>query len=65
MKKVVFLVAVLGAVVAFSSCEKCSTCTSTDTLTGAAIEEEFCGTGESYDNQLEQYEKNGWSCKDK
>ena len=61
MKKAFYLLCA-SALMLMTSCDKCATCTSTDTVTGEALEEEFCDTGHSYDNTLKVYEDNNWNC---
>ncbi len=46
------------------SCKKCSTCTYDDKVLGVDSSE-FCGRGNTYKNQVEQHEKNGWKCFEK
>lgn len=61
-----FILCAISAV-AFSSCEKCSTCTTTseDPETfGQVIEDEVCGTGRDYDDQLEIYTRSNWECEE-
>lgn len=55
-----------GAIL-FTGCEKCAVCTSPseDPLSEVAIEEdEICGKGHAYDDQLEIYERTGWVCEE-
>jgi hypothetical protein len=65
MKKVltIGLVAFFG--VTFTSCEKCSTCTtiSEDPNTfGQEISTELCDNGRDYDDLIEIYTRSGWEC---
>ena len=64
MKKLIIAVLALGSTVAFSSCEKCSTCTGTSDTSGETLTEEFCASGKAYDEGLDQYERANWTCKE-
>ena len=65
MNKLLHFNALHISVIAFSSCEKCSTCTTTseDPETfGTVITDEVCGSGRDYDDQIEIYNTANWDC---
>lgn len=43
------------------SCKRCATCTYDDPVFGQDTSD-FCGSGNTYKDQLEQHEKSGWIC---
>ncbi|UTW64492.1 hypothetical protein KFE98_10230 [bacterium SCSIO 12741] len=61
MKKLMLL-AVMAMSLGMISCEKCSTCTYQDPNRGTLTSEEVCGKSRQYDQIMEQYDENGWSC---
>jgi hypothetical protein len=65
MNKVYTFIFCAISAVAFTSCEKCSTCTTIsedpETL-GETITDEICGRGRDYDDQLEIYTRSNWDC---
>ncbi len=61
MKKILFLVAI-STITLLSSCEKCSTCTFDDPERGELVSEDVCQKGRQYDDVLEMYDRNGWTC---
>jgi hypothetical protein len=65
MNKVYTFILCAISAIAFSSCEKCSICTTTseDPETfGQVIDDKVCGTGRDYDDQLEIYSRSNWEC---
>lgn len=60
LKIAAFAIVSCVAVLAFS-CKRCSTCTFNDQVFGKDTSE-FCGSGNSYKDQLKQHEDNGWKC---
>lgn len=59
MRRSLILFSIILFFVGFISCEKCSICTKSD---NTDLSTEFCGKGKTYENQLDTYEKTGWSC---
>ncbi|MGD1847354.1 MAG: hypothetical protein ACFB10_18335 [Salibacteraceae bacterium] len=62
MKKLFPLLALAFGVMVLASCERCKTCSITNT-DGTTTEEEFCSSGPAFNEGLDRYEDNGWSCK--
>mgnify|MGYP000129380626 CR=1 FL=1 len=65
MKRVFTLLGMAAALFAFSSCEKCATCTSIsdDPYTyGEELTNEVCGRGREYSDQITIYERTNWEC---
>lgn len=48
--------------IAFTSCEKCATCTNYDNDRDTTLSEKFCEKGHVYDNGLKTYEASNWNC---
>ena len=48
---------------AFSACQKCSDCTFVEN--GETTTTEVCNNGRSYTDQIDQFEKAGWTCTEK
>lgn len=62
LKSNIVLIAILaiGIFMTFS-CKRCATCTFDDQVFGQDTSD-FCGSGNSYSDQLKQHENNGWKC---
>jgi hypothetical protein len=61
MKKIIGIAAVFVAVLGFTSCEQCATCTFNDPDRGQ-LTEDFCDRGKVYDDTMETYDDAGWDC---
>jgi len=65
MKKVYTLALAAFFGIAFTSCEKCSSCTtiSEDPATfGDEIQNDVCASGRDYDDAITIYTRSGWEC---
>jgi hypothetical protein len=65
MKKVFVLGLVAAVGIAFSSCEKCATCTSISehpATFGDELTEQVCGKGRNYEDNITIYTRSGWEC---
>lgn len=65
MKRTFTLLSVAALAFAFTSCEKCATCTtiSDDPQTeGEELQTDVCGVGREYTDQVTIYERNNWTC---
>lgn len=56
----IIVIVFIGIFLTFS-CKRCATCTFDDAVFGQDTSD-FCGSGNSYKDQLEQHEKNKWKC---
>lgn len=61
IKNILLFAAITASVVFAASCKRCATCTFDDPVYGTDTSD-FCGKGNSYKDQMEQHEKNGWIC---
>ncbi len=62
MKKLLLVLAIGMVSTAFTSCNKCSTCTFDDPVQGQLVSEDVCQKGRQYQDVLEMYDRNGWEC---
>lgn len=57
----IFVLAIVSVVLFLASCKRCATCAYDDPVFGQDSSD-FCGSGNTYKDQLEQHEKSGWIC---
>ncbi len=61
MKKLILGLSIIATSFFSVSCEQCVTCTFDDPDQGV-IEDNFCGSGATLEDQETLHEDNGWSC---